>query len=640
MLRLNKRSRKIFGILLESSNGITGEELAQMMNVSSRTIRSDIKKIQEAVKEYEIKIQSSPNKGYKLHGAANIEGLFKLLYDGVEDVPDIASERVNYIICRLLENTFTDAIITQMDLADEMFIGLSTLKIHFNDVKKQLKKYSVEIVQYKTEGLKLQGQERELRYCISEFLDKSNKSALYQKIFSDIGMLELDAMLERAVHMRNLRLTDIAKANLCIHVALSIQRSKINKIVSYSASVAQKIEENFEYSVAKDIAEVIYQQIGVDVSLGDVYYIAQCLITSKKIVDTGNPVSKVHVKKLVEKILQEVQDKYSLDFTEDEYLIDGLTLHLSIAIARVQFHMNIRNELLETIKKDYPLAFQMGIIAGKIVTEVDHVEFNENEIGYLALHFGAAISRNGIKEGVQQKNVVIVCSAGLGVSVLLKAKIEEYFHNRVNVVKIIPGYEVNQTLLDQIDFVFTTVPLGNIDSQKIIRINHMLKQEDISRIEQVVFSKPTIRVGTIEQFFSADHFYVDKNFSNREECLRFLTDKAISKGLMKETDKQLVFEREKLSSTAIGELTAIPHPLYNNTSSSFISVLILDKPIPWGDSFFVQVVFLLNVEKEKSELWETIFLKLYHYIKEQNGINFLLKNKSYEMFLQEFIKIF
>lgn len=32
-----------------------------------------------------------------------------------------------------------------------------------------------------------------------------------------------------------------------------------------------------------------------------------------------------------------------------------------------------------------------------------------------------------------------------------------------------------------------------------------------------------------------------------------------------------------------------------------------------------------------------MFLKLYNYIKEKNGINSLLKNKSYDMFLKEFI---
>ena len=164
-------------------------------------------------------------------------------------------------------------------------------------------------------------------------------------------------------------------------------------------------------------------------------------------------------------------------------MIDGLTLHLNIALTRIQFQMNIRNELLETIKNDYPLAFQMGVIAGKIVEQYDNIKINENEIGYIALHFGAALSRNGIKENIKAKNIIIVCSSGLGISVLLKAKVEEYFHNRLNVVKVLPGYEVNEKTLENIDYILSTVPLKNIASDKIIKINRMLQKEDVENIE-------------------------------------------------------------------------------------------------------------------------------------------------------------
>ena len=100
-----------------------------------------------------------------------------------------------------------------------------------------------------------------------------------------------------------------------------------------------------------------------------------------------------------------------------------------------------------------------------------------------------------------------------------------------------------------------------------------------------------------------------------------------------------IFEREEMSSTSIGDLVAIPHPIYNECGTSFISILILNKPIIWDD-LFVQVVFLLNVEKGKMNLWEPMFLKLYNYIKLKNGVNSILKNKSYEVFINEFEKMF
>ncbi|WP_231037545.1 BglG family transcription antiterminator, partial [Pectinatus frisingensis] len=459
-------------------------------------------------------------------------------------------------------------------------------------------------------------------------------------LFYDINVVDLDTIIKIILNKKNLQLTDAAKSNLCIHTAIAIKRSKINKQVSYPASMAQKIEETFEYNVAKEIVSAIYSEMGIDVSYGEAYYITQCLLASKKVLDIGKEsADKIHVKEMVNKILKEVKRTLSIDFTSDKYLIDGLTLHLNVTLSRIQFNMNIRNELLKTIKNDYPLAFQMGIIAGKVVEENDQIKVNENEIGYIALHFGAAISRNGINNKAKVKNVIIVCSAGLGMAVLLKAKIEEHFKGQINIKKIIPGYSVDKSILDDVDFVLSTVPLDNINSDKVIEIHHMLGKSDIKKIEQRILNKKVIEKDDIVDFFSEENFYVDKDFKEKNECLDFLTEEAIKKQLMTEQTKKSVFERESLSSTSIGELIAIPHPIYNDADTSFISICTLKQPIIWND-FLVQAIFLLNIEKEKSQLWEEIFLKLYEYIKNNNGIKILLQTKSFDIFLHQFIENF
>ena len=42
----------------------------------------------------------------------------------------------------------------------------------------------------------------------------------------------------------------------------------------------------------------------------------------------------------------------------------------------------------------------------------------------------------------------------------------------------------------------------------------------------------------------------------------------------------------------------------------------------------------------KLKLWEEIFLKLYEYIKNNNGIKILLQTKSFDIFLHQFIENF
>ena len=639
MAKINKRRKKIFDMLKEHQAGLSGEFMSQQLGVSSRTIRSDIKALQEYLVEYDIRIISSPNKGYRFNKFEQLDTAEQNLFqEGVSNL-ETAKQRINYILYRLLENTFKDIVITQNDLAEEMYISLSTLKMHLNEVKDILQKYDLKVTQYKIKGIKVIGEEVKIRYCIVDMINTCSTEKFFQKILANVDIELLDKIIKETLSYKKIQLADRSKEKFCLHIAIGMQRSNCNKFVSYPSSIANKIENTFEYNVAKELIDNILKKMNIDIACSEVYYIAQCLLTSKKLTDISESMNKKHVKKLVNIILKEIHEKLSIDFTDDEYLIDGLTLHLNIALARIHFQMNIRNELLEMIKNDYPLAFQMGVIAGKILEQYDNVKINENEIGYIALHFGAALSRNGIKENIQAKNIIIVCASGLGISMLLKAKIEEYFNNRLNIIKILPEYEITKKIIDKVDFILTTVPIRDFSSEKVIKINRILQKDDIELIENKIFNKNRNFIKEFSDLFSRDNFYINKKFKTKTECLEFLTNEAINKNLMSDFTKKSVFDREEISSTSIGDLTAIPHPIYSEKGKSFISILVLEKPVMW-DEFLVQVIFLFNIEKKESNLWESIFFKLYKYIKEKKGINSILKYKSYDMFLKEILEMF
>lgn len=639
MAKINKRRKKIFDMLKEHRAGLSGEFMSQQLGVSSRTIRSDIKALQEYLVEYDIRIISSPNKGYRFNKFEQLDTAEQNLFqEGVSNL-ETAKQRINYILYRLLENTFKDIVITQNDLAEEMYISLSTLKMHLNEVKDILQKYDLKVTQYKIKGIKVIGEEVKIRYCIVDMINTCSTEKFFQKILANVDIELLDKIIKETLSYKKIQLADRSKEKFCLHIAIGMQRSNCNKFVSYPSSIANKIENTFEYNVAKELIDNILKKMNIDIACSEVYYIAQCLLASKKLTDISESMDKKHVKKLVNIILKEIHEKLSIDFTDDEYLIDGLTLHLNIALARIQFQMNIRNELLETIKNDYPLAFQMGVIAGKIVEQYDNIKINENEIGYIALHFGAALSRNGIKENIKAKNIIIVCASGLGISMLLKAKIEEYFNNRLNIIKILPEYEITKKIIDKVDFILTTVPIRDFSSEKVIKINRILQKDDIELIENKIFNKNRNFIKEFSDLFSRDNFYINKKFKTKTECLEFLTNEAINKNLMSHFTKKSVFDREEISSTSIGDLTAIPHPIYSEKGKSFISILVLEKPVMWNE-FLVQVIFLFNIEKKESNLWESIFFKLYKYIKEKKGINSILKHKSYDMFLKEILEMF
>ena len=72
--------------------------------------------------------------------------------------------------------------------------------------------------------------------------------------------------------------------------------------------MAQKLEETFEYSAAKEVANEIFRYTGIDIPYSEVFYITRCLLTGKKLLDIGSTVNDAHVKELVERVLIAVDE--------------------------------------------------------------------------------------------------------------------------------------------------------------------------------------------------------------------------------------------------------------------------------------------------------------------------------------------
>ncbi len=113
-----------------------------------------------------------------------------------------------------------------------------------------------------------------------------------------------------------------------------------------------------------------------------------------------------------------------MDFSKDNLLIDGLTNHLMYTITRIKSNLNIRNPMLKEIKEKYNLLFNKTQEIMNVVIQKYNIDIPEDEIGYIAIHLGAAIERIGDKENLY--NVVVVCSSGIGSSQMLLSKLNKF----------------------------------------------------------------------------------------------------------------------------------------------------------------------------------------------------------------------
>lgn len=70
--------------------------------------------------------------------------------------------------------------------------------------------------------------------------------------------------------------------------------------------------------------------------------------------EIANEETSNYIENLVIEMLQRVNTIVNINFLQDDNLIKWLKIHLESVIPRIRFQMNIRNDILDVIKNEYP----------------------------------------------------------------------------------------------------------------------------------------------------------------------------------------------------------------------------------------------------------------------------------------------
>ncbi len=639
----NKRILSILKILDKDLRPLSGENIATIIGVSRSTIRRDLKELNSLLLKHGAQILSEAGTGYRLiinnhkqYAVLKERYHFHSSTNYITDniVPSDYNDRISFIITRILLNSLHNKIVNQEELAEELFISLSTLKKYLSDIKKSLSRFNLELIADRFNGIKINGNEVNIRYCISEYVfnqdDLLNLSN--NKFVNDIfPQEEIDAVkriLLKVILKYDIHLTDIAFKNLLVHIIITMCRSNSENTIEYTIDERQKLLQSTYFVPAKEILSIIHQQMGINLE-NECYYLTQHFIASQKFIESAKV--RDDCQQLIIDILNKIRINTGIDLSNDTELISGLTIHLIAAINRLKFNMNIRNGVLESIKNNYPLAFEMAIIASEIIEKEENVKTNENEIGFLAIHFGAALERNQLHKEMD-KTAIIVCSTGLSTALLLKSKLQRRFGGILKILQVMSCYELTDEIIQNVDFIFSTVPIPHITNNKIILVKPIMTEKDLSKVEQQLTKTADSANTDYRKFFKESLFISNLQATSVHEIISTMADMMIAQNYIDNNVKESIFARENIASTEIGGLIAIPHAIENHMNEIAIAVSILQEPIIWHKEK-VQVVFMLSVPKRLYKLWEGIFKSIYLSFIDKYGAYKLTANPQYKTLL-------
>lgn len=181
----SKRQKEILLYLINSNQPVTAAWISKELNVSDRTIRNDLKELQNISAIVGLKIELIRGKGFVVRVFDKdifSQKLNELTNDKINPSTVDFSEqdnRVLYLLSRfLLENKY----IKLATIEDEMFVSKSTIQNDLKEVRKILEKYNLNLVNRPHYGLFIEGDEFKKRICLSNFYTKEKKTPIQLSI--------------------------------------------------------------------------------------------------------------------------------------------------------------------------------------------------------------------------------------------------------------------------------------------------------------------------------------------------------------------------------------------------------------------------------------------------------------------------
>ncbi|MFX3616645.1 MAG: transcription antiterminator [Sporolactobacillus sp.] len=629
MTMLTSRQLQLLQFLNSEDDFHTIAYFAHKLGISGRTIHTDLQLIDDYLKEKKaqlnIWIERKRGSGIKLDGEqAERQMLMKMISSEPYTKISSTTERKEEIIFLLLNN---ESAVNFRELADKYFCSISSITNDMQEIENWISQFHL-ILTKNGHGTWISGTEINIRKAMTSLIQERinrftnsfdlNKNIYEEKnrqiinLINQFITIDIINRSEKIIHYIEKELNCYFNENYYINMMISIAvmlRRQSDKHFIKRTTHMHNLHLLKTYIIAKETLEIFCNDnnsgTGTTISIGEVNFLNQCIM-STGIEDTigSDDIKKYddNVKRLTKKVISLASDALHVDFTNDSILYKGLLVHIDPMINRVKFGMTIKNPLMKQIKEQYPAMFGFTTFLASLVENETHLKLNEDEIGFLMVHFQAAIERN--KDAI---NVIIVCPGGIGTSELVANRIRRLMPN-LNICQICAVRNIDTVEnLDKIDFIVSTVPLKNIN-KPVILVSQMMNLTDAKSINNFYLdylldkNRRTIHFKYLTDIIDERFIFSNLNFNDKNMIIKFITKKLEKENFITSQFADSLIEREKIATTDLGNKVAIPHGQGKYVNQSVISIATLSNPINWGKSkVSVIILIALRTDEKKSK---------------------------------------
>lgn len=634
----NKRAMDLLNILLTKDAAVTGNKLAESLQVSNRTIRSDIAQINAQLSMEGIEVKSCNPHGYFIEESDKTL-LRMVLEESVESdethyIPNTPNER---LCCILLCLASAKEYVSMNDLADRLYVSKATINQDIKRLIQYMKEKENQVqLQSSSAGIRMIGEELSQRILIGRLFSKQDQSLEL--------MIRLLCFLEPENEKTRGWITGVYHSIISLIELYGhyLSDKEVHSLVLYLVIAARRIKLGYELTWQKealkireltlDIARQSAKILRIGFNKAETLAIQNCLEGKRIVYAPSAKQNDERINQVIDNYLQKVHQIYGLDFRNYENLKRFLYLHIQPMLHRLRRKEEEDNPLKDDIKKKFPLATEISYLLLQEIKEVFSLQMNDSELSYVALHIAAALE-------VQYTPAKIMLVSDLGASPLqlMKTKLSNHFTNKIDIIGCYTAYQLQSMIQKQqlpaCDLIVSTSPLPVWEDIPLVTVSPLMMREDISNIKRYIHYYAT-EIKDKEKFidlFDESLFLIVEEKQSYYDVIKRLVALVYEQQIIPDAVYyfDLVVQREQAFSTIMDNRIAIPHAAENIANRTVIATAVLKKPIE-HEGRKVSLI-LLNVLNEKEDL-QNMYAAIEKMLQIEN-VESLLHCKTYQEFI-------
>lgn len=624
MNRFDTRKQKIIMAIANSAAPLTGKALGISLNLSLRTIQSEIAAINKV-----LPLIRSSNKGYTIH-----KNSWRLL-----DSPVFEQQETYAILRRLLFSGVPNHI---DELAESLYMSTSALERHLKSFEPLLSKFHLKIIR-KNAYIQISGTEPNRRRLLQKLILEEISPAFNSihnltSYFPGIDLERIKTIILSSIDKYGYYIVNAYYNNIIVNIVIALYRMRsdhyVEDILRNSADF-----NSCECQIACEICMQYAAHFHISPSESDIFYITSLLEGQIKPVEQtkdkhptletlpGDFISEI------DSILAEVFQYYMLDIDYSEYL-HSFVLHINELIKRAHNTQSAGNDILKNIKRSCPFIHDVAVSIAEKIEEHYQIEIADSEIGYISIHIGYLI------ETASQNNdkavLFLLYNDYHHISDSIEEKIRKDFSAFVE-LHIFEPADIPFLQDTPADLIIATQPL-NLIGKKILLVSPFYTDTDRRNIDAAIQScldeKRFSRIHSLLSSFSNEKlFFKENSFHSKEDVIYFLGQKAIDYGLVKEDFIDSVLKRERISSTCFFDTFAIPHGIDMNALKTMVCILMSDAGIRW-DEHCIHIVLMITVQQQDRKKFMELYNGIVRILENPEKVKRLVSCDTYQEFIQ------